>query len=456
MPDDGRANPLLSSHEAEQAVLGGLVLADDGFQRLDGRVDVRDFAAEAHRTLFTCMQRLARDGTPLDVVTITAALETAGTLGKVGGLEYLGTLLRECPTARNLEHYAGIVRERSIRRAAAAFGATVDELVASRRPISEVVAEIQRAAAALTDAETGSEASAIREVLPRVVDAIELRSQADPEALAGLSLGLGDLDRMLNGLHAGDLVIIAGRPSMGKTALAMQGALSAARSAAPALIFSLEMSAEKLAQRALAHVGRVSAQAMASGQMQDEDWTRLAEGIGKLTDLPLFIDGSPRLTVDRIRHRARRVKRKFGLALVVVDYLQLMDADGDNRNEQVSTITRGLKLMANELEVPVLALSQLSRRCEDRTDKRPMLSDLRDSGAVEQDADVVLFVYRDEVYHPDGGAKGHAEIIVGKHRDGPIGRVYASFIGEFNRFADTSWRPTPTTAANRQRRGLED
>ena len=444
MPDDrldGQQSP--HSVEAEQAVLGGLMLAEDAFDRVSDIISDGDFYVGAHRELYRHMRGLLAAGKPVDAVTLLTSLQAADLTDKVGGAEYVGTLLTQTPTAANIRHYAQVVRDRSVVRQLMTFAADVGALAADSRfrPGAELVDEVQRRALALAETHVSGDAILIGDVLADVVNRIEARANSDG-ALPGLSTGVSDLDRELNGLQDGDLVIVAGRPSMGKTSLAMQFALATAMAGKPALVFSLEMTPKKLAQRAIAHVGHVNAFAMSSGKMLNEDWEKLSAGVGRLRELPLYIDGSARLNVERMRSRARQMKRRHGLAIIVVDYLQLMDGQGDNRNEQITGITRGLKLLANEMQVPLVLLSQLNRKCEERTDKRPLMSDLRDSGAVEQDADTILFVYRDEVYHPDNeDTKARAEIIIGKQRDGATGRVYCTFLGQFNRFGNTEWRP---------------
>lgn len=462
MPDDHAVGVLKEpphSHDAEQAVLGALLLADDAFERVADRVAETDFYSSSHRLIFRNLAALARAGKPLDMPVLVGALEASGELANVGGMQYLGSLLAGTMSAANVAHYAGIVRERAILRQLIAYANDVAEMAYGfhAQPVAEIVDEVQRRAMALAEQHAEVDAVSIGEVLRQVVDDVEKRAARGGE-LPGKSTGLSDLNEKTTGYRDGDLIIIAGRPSSGKTALAMQAAVAASIKGEPALIFSLEMSPAKLGERAAAHVGHVNSYAMRSGKMDNDDWTRLSGAIGKLNGVPLFIDGSPRLSVERLRARARRHKRKHGLSLVVVDYVQLMDGRGDNRNEEITGISRGLKLLANELECPVIALSQLNRKCEERTDKRPMLSDLRDSGAVEQDADMVLFVYREEMYQPNAeDTKGKAEIIIGKQRDGATGRVYCTFLGEFCAFADTAWTPAPVERGTyRGRRDLDD
>jgi replicative DNA helicase len=454
------------SVEAEQSVLGALLLKNAAIDQIEDKVAPADFYSEAHRAIYRGIRGLVLTGKPADVVTLSVQLRNDGELERVGGMDYLGSLVANVPTAANIEHYAGIVRDRAMLRALAAFAMDAGDLAMTRTgvPALELVEEVQRRAGALSDGHAGPDATPIGDLLPHVIESIEKRFH-DQEPV-GINTGLVDLDAKLCGLQAGDLVIVAGRPSMGKTSLAMQFGIHAASGESranrepvpqlPVLVFSLEMNPDRLAERAVAHISRVNSYGIRSGKLSPDDWSQIATGLGRLQEIPLYIDGSPRLNVERMRARARRLQRARGLGLVIVDYLQLMEGDGDGRNEQVSGISRGLKLMANELKVPVIALSQLSRKCEERTDKRPMLSDLRDSGAVEQDADIVLFVYRDEVYYPHSEAKGTAEIIIGKNRDGEVGRVYATFLGSYNRFENSAWHPTAPSSSRKSTRKRPD
>jgi replicative DNA helicase len=463
MPSDREATNLPPhAVEAEQSVLGALLIANNAADDVADRVEAGDFYSAAHRVIFEAIRGLIRDGRPVDVLTVGDALQSSGRLDTVGGLSYLGALAQGVASVSHAGHYAGIIRDRAVRRRLLQLSSEVAEAAHSRdgKSASDLLDYVMRRASTLAEDAATDDPVSIADLAPQVVDAIERRGQSDE--LPGLSTGLADLDSRMLGLHAGDLVIVAGRPAMGKTTLAMQFAMHAAvELGKAALIFSLEMKPRALAERAIANVGRVNAHAMRAGRMDPDDWARVSTAIGKFSaGAPILVDGSPRLGVEQIRARAKRVARRRGLSLVVVDYLQLLDGSGsgDNRNEEISAITRGLKLLANELDAPVVAISQLSRKCEDRTNKRPMLSDLRDSGAIEQDSDVVLFVYRDQIYHPNNpDTEGKAEIIIGKHREGEVGTVFATFLGQFNRFADTSWRPTNTSNAPRKaRRDLDD
>lgn len=449
------------SVEAEQSVLGALLIAPDAIDDVADTIGPDDFYSAAHRAIFEEVRGIVAAGRPADVMTVADALQARGRLDTVGGLPYLGALAQGVPAVANVRHYAGIVRDRSVRRRLLELSAEVARAAHTRdgRSAADLLDDVVRRAGAIAEDAAPDDVVDLVELVPLVVEEVERRAQG--EKPPGLTTGLADLDALILGLQPGDLVIVGGRPSMGKTTLAMQFATHAAIDLGkPALVFSLEMSARQLAERAIANVGRVNAHAMRAGRMAAEDWSQVSHAVGKLSKgARILIDGAPRASVEQIRAKSKRIARRHGVGIVVVDYLQLMDGTGgDNRNEELSAITRGMKLLAREIAAPVVVLSQLSRRCEDRTNKRPMLSDLRDSGAIEQDADLVLFVYRDEVYNPTrDDAKGVAEIIVAKQREGPVGTVYATFLGQFNRFADTSWRPTTTASAPRRpRRDLDD
>lgn len=455
MPDD-RLIPPPNSIEAEQAVLGALLLADDAMERIADLLSERDFYTSAHRTLFRHAHAIVAVGKALDVITLSDALARAGELDRIGGMTYLEALFRDTMSAANVEHYAKIVRDHAIRREVIAFAGSAIDLAYDRhsRTAPELLDEVQRKWHAVAEGGVAVGMARLGEVLPQVIADIESRAH-DDDAARGFSTGIPELDAIIPGSAKKKVIVIASRPMIGKSTLALQCAVVAALKRKTVAIFSLEMTAQELSEKALAYVGSVHAEAMASGQMTADDWSRVNAGVAKLHDIPLHIDGSPRLTVAQIRAKARRMQRRTGLDLVIIDYLQLLEGHGDSRHEQVSAITRSLKILANELDCPVVALSQVNRKCEERTDKRPMLSDLRDSGSVEQDADVVLFIYRDEVYNPDNeDTKGRAEISIAKNRGGVTGRVYCTFVGQHSRFAPTSWRPT-VQSRSAPRRGME-
>lgn len=445
MRDESALREPPSSIDAEQSVLGALLLSNAALDRIEDKVSANDFYALAHRVIFTHIRSLITAGKAADVVTLNASMTAAGELEQAGGMAYLGELLAHVPGTSAIEHYAGVVRDRSIRRQMAVLGTTLQEMAFARdgRTAAELLDDMRREVDQISDGGVDEEPVPLATLLPEVVFVIEKREKSDE--LPGLPTGIVDLDARLLGLRGGDIVVVAGETSAGKTTLAMQFALHAATAKhVPVLVFSMEMKPRALAERAVANVGHVDSHAMRGGRMQPGDWERVSHGINRLNDAaPILIDKSAFLTPERIRARARRAKRKHGIGLVVVDYLQLMQAPGDTRNEQVGYISRMLKLLAMEIDVPILLLSQLNRANAQRTNKRPVRSDLRDSGCIEQDADIILFVFREELHNQnDDELKGKAEIIIAKQREGEVGTVYVAFIGRYNRFADTTWRPS--------------
>jgi replicative DNA helicase len=428
------------SVEAEQSVLGGLMLDTHAWDRVADKITENDFYRKEHRLIFHAIGALAEDNNPADVVTVSEWLEKNHELANAGGLSYLASLANNTPSAANIGAYANIVRERALLRNLIH--------VSNRIAHSAYHTEGRNAGDILDFAEKSifdiSEQGAhrrggftpLKNLLTAAVDRIdELFRSESP--LTGISTGFKDLDDMTSGLQRGDLIIVAGRPSMGKTSLAMNIAENAAvGSKQPVAIFSMEMPGEQLAMRMMASLGRINAHKVRTGKLDDDDWPRLTHAIGLLAEAPMFIDDTPALTPLELRARARRLKREHGLGLIVVDYLQLMQApeSSENRATEISGITRSLKGLAKELGVPVIALSQLNRSLEQRPNKRPVMSDLRESGAIEQDADVIFFIYRDEVYNEDSPEKGTAEIIIGKQRNGPTGKVKLTFLGEYTRF----------------------
>jgi replicative DNA helicase len=447
MPNDTQLDSLKvppHSLEAEQSVLGGLLLDNTAVDKIADLVFAADFYNDAHRSIFEAISALTGDNKPADVVTVSEALRSLKKLDYVGGLAYLGALVENVPTAANIRRYAEIVRERAILRRLASAGGEIAET--AYNPLGRSVREIldQAETKVFEIAEHGARGEHgfqdLSPVLHQVIERIELLySRENKSDVTGVPTGFTDLDRMTSGLQEGDLIVVAGRPSMGKTALALNMAEHIALSfKLPVAIFSMEMGATQLAMRLLGSVGRLDQHKLRTGQISQDDWMRLSEALGRLSDAKMHIDETPALNALELRARARRLARQYGgkLGAIVVDYLQLMQAvaQGENRATEISEISRSLKALAKELKVPVLALSQLNRSVEQRPDKRPMMADLRESGAIEQDADVIFFIYRDEVYNPDSPSKGVAEIIIGKQRNGPIGKVELRFFGEFTRF----------------------
>lgn len=428
------------SIEAEQAVLGGLMLDNAAWDQVADRVAEPDFYRNEHRRIFAAIAALAERSDPFDAVTVSEWLERNGALDAVGGLSYLATLAKDTPSAANIRAYADIVRERAMLRQLISIGGEIAD--SAFRPEGRSAGELVEAAekSVFEIAERGSRGRKIfeplKDLLARAVDRIDELFHSDTH-ITGVPTGFSRFDDLTSGLQKGDLVIIAGRPSMGKTSFAMNIAEHAAiKEKIPTAVFSMEMPGEQLALRLISNLGRVNQSKIRNGRFADDDWPRISSAVTILSEAPMFIDDSAGLTPTELRARARRLKREHGLGLVVVDYLQLMQVPGtkENRATEISEISRGLKALAKELEVPVIALSQLNRSVEQRTDKRPVMSDLRESGAIEQDADVIAFIYREEVYDKDTRRKGIADIIIAKQRNGPIGEVQLTFLGEYTRF----------------------
>lgn len=433
------------SVEAEQSVLGGLLLEASALDKIVDLVTAEDFYRQEHRLIFRQIVRLSEMAKPVDVITVAEALENAGELDKVGGLPYLGSLAHNVPSAANVRRYGEIVRERSIMRQLVEVGTEITS--SAYNPTGRDAAQLldEAESKVFEIAEAGSKGKqgfmAMPPLLTQVVERIEtLYARDNTSDVTGTATGFTDLDRMTSGLQAGDLIIVAGRPSMGKTAFSINIAENIALAGSkPVAIFSMEMGGSQLAMRMLGSVGKLNQHDLRTGRLQDDDWGRLTHALGKLNDAPIHIDESAALSALEVRARARRLHRTHGgLSLIVIDYIQLMSSNAgrasENRATEISEISRSLKSLAKELQVPVIALSQLNRSLEQRPNKRPIMSDLRESGAIEQDADLILFIYRDEVYNSDSADKGKAEIIIGKQRNGPIGKVELAFRGEYTRF----------------------
>ncbi|NCX72897.1 MAG: replicative DNA helicase [Betaproteobacteria bacterium] len=436
------------SLEAEQAVLGGLLLDNSAFDRVADLLRSDDFYRADHRQIFIAVASLIDKAQPADVVTVHEALSTIGKSEEVGGLIYLNRLAQDTPSAANIRRYAEIVRDRAILRRLIAVADDIanQALNPQGRDTRSLLDEAESKIFSINEegARGRSGFQALPDLLSQVVDRIgQLYDQSNHSGVTGVPTGFTDLDKMTSGFQAGDLVIVAGRPSMGKTALALNiGEHVAVDQCLPVAVFSMEMGATQLAMRMVCSVGRLDQQRVRTGQLVDDDWPRLTGAIQKMQDSQLYIDETPSLNALELRSRARKLSRQCGqLGLVIVDYLQLMSAAsaaGENRATEISEISRSLKGLAKELQCPVVALSQLNRSLEQRPNKRPVMSDLRESGAIEQDADVILFIYRDEVYNPDSPEKGTAEIIIGKQRNGPIGTVRMTFLGKYTKFENYS------------------
>ncbi len=428
------------SIEAEQSVLGGLMLDAQSWDAVVERIGERDFYNPAHRLIFAQIARLANEGKPLDHLTLAEALDNSGELDRVGGLAYLVELSQNTPSVSNIRAYAEIVFERAVMRQLihAANKIADSAYNPEGRDSAEVLEQAEREVFNIAEArpKAGGPVS-VREVLNQTIDRIDQLFNAG-DTITGLPSGFDDLDEMTSGLQRTDLVIVAGRPAMGKTTLAMNLVESAMlRSDKTALVFSLEMPCEQLMMRMLASLGRIDQTRIRTGKLTDEDWPKLTTAVKMIQERKLYIDDTAGISPAEMRARARRVVREQGeLSIIMIDYLQLMQIPGfsEGRTNEISEISRSLKAIAKEFNCPVVALSQLNRSLEQRPNKRPVNSDLRESGAIEQDADVIMFVYRDEVYNPDTEYKGVGEIIIGKQRNGPIGTARVAFLGKFCRF----------------------
>lgn len=433
------------SIEAEQSLLGGLMLDGAAWDKVADIVIAGDFYRKDHRLIFAAVAELAENSHPCDVVTVSEFLDNRNELASAGGLEYLATLSNETPGAANVRAYARILRERSMLRSLINAGNEISGNAYSTdgRSAAELVDEAERLVFEIADrgARGRTGFKSLKQILPETVDRIDMLHQSGGD-ITGIPTGYNEFDKLTAGLQPGELIVIAGRPSMGKTTLAINIAENAAIGArVPTAIFSMEMPSQQLAFRMISSLGRVDQTHLRTGRFPDEDWSRINTAVQLMSDAPIFIDDSPALSPTEIRARARRLKREHGLGLIVLDYLQLMQVHGstENRATEISEISRSLKALAKELALPIIALSQLNRSVEQRTDKRPVMSDLRESGAIEQDADLIVFIYRDEVYNQDSPRKGIADIAIAKQRNGPIGDFLLTFVGRFTKFEN--WVP---------------
>ncbi len=429
------------SIQTEQSVLGGLLLDNQRWDQIAERVSELDFYRRERQIIYNAIASLTDRSQPLDVLTLSEELERAKLLEESGGKAYLGNLAMETPSAANIRAYADIVREHSVLRQLIRVGTEIADSGFNPEGRNSIELLDQAESRVFEIAEQGMRGQGgfqdIKTLLTRAVDRIEtLYGQDDP--LTGLSTGFTDLDRMTSGLQPADLVVVAGRPSMGKTSLAMNMAENVAiNSGKPVAVFSMEMPGESLAMRMISSLGRINQHRVRTGRLEDEEWPRLTSAVSILSEARLHIDDTAALNPTEVRARSRRLMREYGeLGLIVIDYLQLMQAPGaaENRTNEISLISRSLKALAKELNVPVVALSQLNRSLESRTNKCPIMSDLGESGAIEQDADLVIFIYRDEVYNEDNTDRGIAEIIIGKQRNWLIGTTRLTFLGEYTKF----------------------
>ena len=431
------------SLEAERSVLGGLMLEEEAWDAVESFLSDADFYRFDHRLIYRCMVELAEGNKPIDIITISETLDGIGELENVGGLRYLSELANSTPTASNIRAYAEIVRERATVRSLISVGNEIAEsgFNPQGKDSDTLIDEAESKVFAISDIRArGSGPSPINPLVARALERVDELYRAQG-SLTGTSTGFVGIDEITSGLQDSDLIIVAGRPSMGKTALMMNMAEAAALTAGvPVLVFSMEMSADSLVIRMLSSLGPIDQRKIRTGQLGDDDWVRITSATSLLSNKPIFIDDTAALTPNEIRSRARRVSKETGpLGMILVDYLQLMEVSGpvENRVTEISKISRGLKAIAKEFDCPVVAGSQLNRSLEQRADKRPTMSDLRESGAIEQDADVIMAIYRDEVYHEVSDAdKGVAEIIILKQRNGPIGKKKLRFFGQYTKFED--------------------
>ncbi|HKP99741.1 MAG TPA: replicative DNA helicase [Actinomycetes bacterium] len=429
--------------EAEESVLGSMLLSKDAIAEVLELLREDDFYRPAHRTVFRSVLELYGHGDAVDAVTVQEELRRNGSLADIGGAPFLHTLVASVPTAANATYYARIVKEAGVLRRLIDVGTQIVQLGFETPQDTERAVDIAESLVyQVAQGRVTEDYHSLRDVLTGTLEAIE-RLHEDHREITGVPTGFPDLDRLTSGLQPSNLIIVAARPAVGKSTLGLDVARHAAvRGSVPTVVFSLEMSRTELVQRLMCAECTVDMQRLRTGRMEESDWTRLTRSLGKLADAPLFIDDSPGTTMMEIRAKCRRLRQRHGLGLVVVDYLQLMQPSKrfESRQQEVSEISRSLKLLAKELEVPVIAISQLSRQPEARSDKKPMLSDLRESGALEQDADMVLFIYRDDLYDPESPRKGEADLILSKHRNGPTDTVTVTFQGQYSRFAPMAAR----------------
>ncbi|MDO7787282.1 replicative DNA helicase [Desulforamulus aquiferis] len=430
--------------DAEQSVLGAMLLERDAIFRVMEFLKPEDFYRESHRLIYQVILELAEAGSPVDLITVTDLLRDKGDLEKIGGVTYVATLANLVPTAANAEYYARIVEEKSLTRAVI----SVTTRISSRgyegaESAEELLDEAEKSILDLGQRRSSSTFVPVKDVLVTTFEDIE-HIYSNRGKITGVPSGFIELDRMTNGFQKGDLVILAARPSMGKTAMAiLVGQHAAIKHQVPVAVFSLEMSKEQLVQRMLCSEAMVDAHKVRTGNLADDDWGKLSEAARYLSKAPIYLDDTGAATVREMKSKARRLKAEKGLGLIIIDYMQLMSGGGkrnENRQQEIADISRKLKGMGKELGVPVIALSQLSRAVESRTDKRPMMSDLRESGGIEQDADVIMFIYRDEYYNQESEKKGIAEVIIAKQRNGPVGTVELGFFKEYTKFVNLAKR----------------
>jgi replicative DNA helicase len=436
--------------DAERAVIGAMLVSETAVAAVAERLAAEDFYSEVHRIIYGAMMRLYSRGEPIDQLTLTNELRSVNEFERIGGRPYVFQIVESVPTAANAGRYADIVRGKALLRAIIDVGSRITE-DAFREPedVSEALDSAEQLVYGVSNRTLREHLAPVSELAPGALEMIQRLYEQEGE-VTGVETGFEDLDRLTTGFHKSDLIILAARPAIGKTALSLNAIWHASgEKKMPVAIFSLEMSKEQLVQRLISQTTRIPAQALRSGNVKAEDWPKLVRGVAEVSRAPIWIDDTAGVTLMEIRAKVRRLASQLNVAgemplsLVVVDYLQLMVGQGaraENRQQEIAEISRGLKVLARDLDVPVLAIAQLSRAVETRHDKRPLLSDLRDSGAIEQDADVVMFLYRDEYYNPESDDKGIAEVIVGKHRNGPTGKVQLAWMEQYTKFASLARR----------------
>jgi len=436
--------------DAERAVIGAMLVSEAAVSVVGESLAAEDFYSETHRVLYGAMMRLYSRGEPIDQLTLSDELRSVGEFDRIGGRQYVFRLVESVPTAANAARYAEIVRGKALLRAVIDAGSRIQqEAFAEPEDVTQALDAAEQLIYGVSNRQLKEHLAPVSELAPGALERIQRLYEAEGE-VTGVETGFEDLDRLTTGFHKSDLVVLAARPAMGKTAMALNAIWHAAGARGlPVAIFSLEMSKEQLVQRLISQITRIRTQDLRSGNVRAEDWPKLVRGIAEVSRAPIWIDDTAGVTLMEMRAKVRRLASRLSaqaetpLSLVVVDYLQLMVGQGarsENRQQEIAEISRGLKILARDLDVPVLAIAQLSRAVEQRHDKRPLLSDLRDSGAIEQDADMVMFLYRDEYYNPDSDDKGIAEIIVGKHRNGPTGKVQLAWLEQYTKFASLARR----------------
>ncbi len=437
--------------DAERAVIGAMLVSEAAVSVVGEMLEAQDFYSETHRVLYGAMMRLYSRGDPIDQLTLSDELRSVGEFDRIGGRQYVFRLVESVPTAANAARYAEIVRGKALLRAVIDAGSRIQqEAFTEPEDVTQALDAAEQLIYSISNRQLKEYLAPISELAPSTLEMIQRLYEAEGE-VTGVESGFEDLDQKTTGFHKSDLIVLAARPAMGKTALALNIIWHAAGfKGLPVAVFSLEMSKEQLVQRLISQITRIRTQDLRSGNVKAEDWPKLVRGVAEVSRAPIWIDDSAGITLMEMRAKVRRLASRLNaqanadgqggapLSLVVVDYLQLMaggSTRSENRQQEIAEISRGLKVLARDLDVPVLAVAQLSRAVEQRHDKRPLLSDLRDSGAIEQDADVVMFLYRDEYYNPDSDDKGIAEIIIGKHRNGPTGMVKLAWLGQYTKFA---------------------